>query len=105
MWLFRLIGGKMPKKTLNVFADEILIKRFREQADHYGKRVGQCLTAAMLQWLETDPKLQGEYLKRIFEAQVNEEVEALVEATKKEQAARIEQREQRSDRLRKRNPS
>lgn len=81
------------KETINVYTDPAIAKQFRLTAEHYGGRVGMCLSAAMLAFLEMDPKRQGELIQRVFQAQLRDEVESLVEAVKAEQARRIEEGE------------
>lgn len=85
--------GGMAKAKLNVHADVDLMDRFREQAQHYGGRLGLCSSAALLQWVESDPEVQAEYIRRVFDAELRDEMQSLVEAAKREQVARIEQRE------------
>lgn len=47
----------------------------------------------MLMWLEADPEVQAKYLKRIFGAEVDEELLELIEQAKAEQLKRIKARE------------
>lgn len=47
----------------------------------------------MLMWLEADPETQAKYLKRVFGAEVDEELLELIEQAKAEQLKRIKSRE------------
>jgi hypothetical protein len=84
----------MAEKTkFNVAVDRHIEKRFRATADTYGGQLGRCLAAAMLQFLETDPKMQADLLTRCFQAEIHEAMEELVEQAKVEQVKRIKGRE------------
>lgn len=86
----------MPQKqTLTFRVSPILAKRFREAtAEYYGK-TGLSFSAALLLFLEAEPDVQGQYIKRVFDAEVNQEVEATVEAALAEQRRRIKARPKR----------
>jgi acyl-CoA reductase-like NAD-dependent aldehyde dehydrogenase len=45
-------------------------------------------------FLEADPKTQGEYIKRIYDAEINDEVEDAIAAAKAEQLKKIRSREE-----------
>ena len=45
-------------------------------------------------FLEADPKVQGEYLKRIYDAEINDEIEDAVAAAKAAQLKKIKAREE-----------
>ena len=49
----------------------------------------------MLQFLETDPLEQAALLKRVFDAQIQDDMRAAIEAAKEEQVERIKARERR----------
>lgn len=83
----------VPKVKFNVAVDPAIEQRFREIADGYGGQLGRCLAAAMLQFIETDPKAQAELLTRCFQAEIHEAMEKLVEEAKSEQVKRIKNRE------------
>src|SRR5881394_3810697 len=86
--------AKSAKKlNINVFVDRALGEAFRHAADHYSGRLGMCFSAAMLMWLETDPTVQGQYLMRVFDAELKSGVQEAVFEAKKEQRARIGRRE------------
>ncbi|HEX8522065.1 MAG TPA: hypothetical protein VF669_07405 [Tepidisphaeraceae bacterium] len=44
-------------------------------------------------FLEADPKTQGEYLKRVYDAEINDEVEDAIAAAKAEQLKKIKSSE------------
>ena len=84
----------MPGKTkFNVAVDASIETRFRKIAEAYGGQLGRCLAGAMLQFIETDPKIQAELLTRCFQAEIHESMEELVEQAKAEQVKRIKSRE------------
>jgi hypothetical protein len=81
------------KAKFNVAVDRHIEKRFREVAEAYGGQLGRCLAAAMLAFIEMDPKQQADLLTRCFQAEIHEAMEELVEAAKTEQVKRIRSRE------------
>ena len=83
----------MAKVKFNVAVDENIEQRFRETADTYEGQLGRCLAAAMLAFIEMDPKQQAELLTRCFQAEIHGSMEALVEQAKAEQVKRIKGRE------------
>ena len=88
----------MPKASsdkvkFNVMVHTSIERQFRQVADGYGGQLGRCLAAAMLQFIETDPKVQAELLTRCFQAEIGEQMQELVEQAKTEQAKRIKSRE------------
>ncbi len=85
----------MPEKvTISFRVSPVLADRFRQSMTHYYGKVGATMSAAMLMYMEADPVVQGQYLKRVLEAEVDEEVEAAVEAALSEQRSRIKRRRQ-----------
>ena len=82
------------KETINVYTHPLLAKRFREVAKVYDGRLGMCLSAAMLMFLESYPQVQGQYLTRVFEAQVKDEVDEMLALARAEQGRRVAAREQ-----------
>lgn len=86
----------MAKIKLNVLADETVVARFREQAAAFDNRIGDCLSASMLLWLETDPARQGELLKRLHDAQVDAGVAALTADVLKRQTDAVRRRNSKS---------
>ena len=47
----------------------------------------------MLQFIESDPKVQADLLTRCFQAEIHEAMEDLIEQAKAEQVKRIKHRE------------
>lgn len=81
------------KQSVNFSVQRVLADRFREATKQYYGKLGLCFSAAMLMFLEADPQTQGKYIKRIFEAEVEDEVGATIQAAKEEQMRRIKTRE------------
>jgi hypothetical protein len=85
----------MPRKqAINFSVHPQLATQFREMTKSFYGKLGLCFSAAMLQFLETDPKAQAEFIRRVFEAELNDEVAEAVEAAKAEQTRRIKARDQ-----------
>ena len=81
------------KRTVSFRLHPLLAERFTQlTATFYGK-VGACFAASILMFLEADPKAQGEYLKRVYEAEINDEVEDAITAAKAAQLKKIKSRE------------
>ena len=83
----------VDKAKFNVAVHRLIEERFREIADGYGGQLGRCLAAAMLQFIESDPKVQADLLTRCFQAEIHEAMEDLIEQAKAEQVKRIKHRE------------
>lgn len=84
----------MPRNVnMNCYVNASLAKQFRDSVRHYDGRIGFCVSAALLMWLESDPKVQGEYLNRVFQLDLGAQVEDMLRAVKEEQVRRIERRE------------
>jgi hypothetical protein len=81
------------KQTISFVVHPTLGGQFREMTQNYFGKLGLCFSAAMLQFLETDPRVQAEYIKRVFDAELNEEMQTTIEAAKAEQLKRINARE------------
>ena len=81
------------RSNLNVNVDPDVAARFREVAAKYKDKLGLCLAASMMMFLEADPRVQGEYLSRLLNAQVRDEVEELLAEIRAEQAARVKARD------------
>ena len=81
------------KRTVSFRVHPLLADRFTGlTASFYGK-VGACFAASILMFLEADPKTQGEYLKRIYDAEINDEVDDAITAAKAAQLKKIRSRE------------
>lgn len=81
------------KRTVSFRLHPLLADRFTQLTSAFYGKVGACFAAAILMFLEADPKAQGEYLKRIYEAEINDEVEDAVDAAKAAQLKKIKSRE------------
>ena len=86
----------MKKENINVWVDRRLATAFRNAAKGYFNRLGMCFGASMLMFLEADPQTQGEYLKRVFQAEIDDEVTELLEAASAEQNRRTKARGKKS---------
>ena len=81
------------KQGVNFSVQKDLADRFREATrDYYGK-LGLCFSASLLMFLEADPKVQSEFIKRVFDAEVSDEMLAVIEQAKAEQLKKINSRE------------
>ena len=86
------------KQSVNFSVHKELADQFREATREYYGKLGLCFSAAILMLLEADPVKQGEYIKRVFDAEVDDEVTATVLTAKEEQLKRIKHREANADR-------
>jgi hypothetical protein len=82
------------KQTVSFRMDPHLLQRFQQASDVFKGKLGACFSAACLQWLESDPEVQGEYLMKLYQAELRGEVEAAVEQAKAIQSSKIKVREQ-----------
>ena len=82
----------MNKENINVWVERRLAKAFRDVAKNYFNRLGMCFGAAMLMFLEADAKTQGKYLKRVFQAEIDDEVDQMLGSVKHVQNRRAAQR-------------
>jgi DNA repair exonuclease SbcCD ATPase subunit len=80
-------------ENMNLYVNRQVAKAFREAAHRYDDRIGLCASASFLMFLEADPKVQGEYLNRIFQLDLGDQVEEMLKAVKEEQSRRVAQRE------------
>ena len=81
------------KQPINFSVHRTLAERFRDGAKNYFGKLGLCFSAAMLMFLEADPQTQASYIKKVFDAEVEDEMEATVQAAKEEQLRKIKSRE------------
>jgi hypothetical protein len=81
------------KQTISFSIHPELADRFREATKEYYGKLGLCFSAGMLMWLEADPDVQAQYLKRVFEAEVNAEMLSVIEQAKAEQLKKVKTRE------------
>ena len=82
------------KRTVSFRLHPVLADRFTDLTSAFFGKVGACFAAAILMFLESDPKTQGEYLKRIYDAEINDEVEDAIAAAKAGQLKKIKSREE-----------
>jgi hypothetical protein len=76
----------MAKKVnLNCYVEPSVADRFRETAAHYDGRIGDCLSAAMLLFLEATPQEQAEAMKRVYAASLTSNVKAMLDEIRAEQ--------------------
>ena len=87
----------MPqKRPISFRVHPALAERFQEAAGPYYGKLGACFGAALLMFLEADPKEQGEFLKRVYDAEISDEVEDAIAAAKATQLKKIKSREESS---------
>lgn len=83
----------MPEKqTLSFRVSPVLAAKFREATAAYYGKTGLAFSAALLMFLEAEPDVQASFMKRVFDAEVNQEVEMIVEAALAEQRKQIKKR-------------
>lgn len=82
----------VKKVKINVAVDPRIAAELRAAAEVYDGRLGMCVTAGMLMFLQADPQVQGEFLRLVFDAEIRDEVEAMLERIKSEQAAKAKAR-------------
>ena len=82
------------KQGVNFSVHEDLANRFREATREYYGKLGLCFSAALVMFLEADPQVQGQYIKKVFDAETNDEIEAVIKAAKDEQLKKIKSREE-----------
>jgi predicted ATPase with chaperone activity len=81
------------KRTVSFRLHPVLADRFNEATSAYYGKVGACFGAAVLMFLQADPKEQAEFIKKVYEAELGDEVQDAVEQAKAEQLKRIKSRE------------
>src|SRR3954471_10912054 len=82
------------KRTVSFRLHPLIADRFTELTSAFYGKVGACFAAAILMFLEADPKTQGEFLKRIYDAEINDEVEDALATAKAGQLKKIKSREE-----------
>ena len=83
----------LSKQSVNFSVQKDLADNFRDATREYYGKLGLCFSAALLMFLEASPEDQGRFIKRIFEAETDEEVQATIDKAKAEQLKRIKSRE------------
>jgi hypothetical protein len=84
--------SQVPKTKLNVFADEAVVRAFRDQVEVVGEPIGDCVAAAMLGWIAADPAEQKQLLLQLHDARLDTGVSALVEAALSRQTRLVAKR-------------
>lgn len=79
----------MARTTLNWNTDARIATEFRAATKQYSGKMGYCLTAAVLMFLEADPRKQSEFIKRAFEAQLKDDVDALLNEIRETQRQQV----------------
>lgn len=77
------------KQKVTFAVHPVLADQFRQMSAHFYGKLSLCFSAALVQFLETAPEAQAAYIQRVFEAELRDEVAALVDAVKAEQARRV----------------
>lgn len=84
----------MPqKRPISFRVHPALASRFQEAVGPYYGKLGACFSAALLMFLEADPKTQGDFMKRVYDAEINDEVEEAINIAKAGQLKKIKVRE------------
>ena len=81
------------KQTISFSIHPALADRFRDATKEYYGKLGLCFSAGMLMFLESDPAAQAKYIKRVFDAELQDEVELLLDAARAEQLKKVKPRE------------
>ena len=96
MWAFADVIRDMArrKQTISFSIHPALADRFREATKEYYGKLGLCFSAGIMMFLESDPAAQAKYIKQVFDAELAEEVDLLLEAARTEQLKRIKPRDE-----------
>ena len=81
------------KRPISFRVHPTLADQFQERVGPYYGKLGACFSAALLMFLEADPAVQGDYLKRIYDAEINDEIREMIAIAKAEQLKKIKARE------------
>lgn len=81
------------KINVNFAVDPELADRFREATRPYLGRLSMCFSAAMAMWLAADPEEQGLWLKRVYEAEIDDQVQRLLGELREEQIRKVKQKD------------
>lgn len=82
------------KRPVSFRIHPVLADRFQESVGPYYGKLGSCFSAAILMFLEADPAVQGEYLKRIVDTEIDDEIEDMIAKAKAAQLKKIKAREE-----------
>ena len=84
------------KINVNFAVDPQLAERFREAAKPYLGRLSMCFSAALAMWLAADPEEQGRWLKRVYEAEIEGQVQQLIAELCEEQSQKVKHKKPRA---------
>lgn len=86
------------RPTINLAIDASLLDAFEQVASQYGhgKQKGQVLSAALLMFLEADPREQARCVRAVFESQVDQGMQALLEQARARQTHNVTHRDERT---------
>lgn len=79
--------------NLNCYVNAKLAKEFRDIVQRYDNRIGFCLSAAIMMFLEADPAVQAEFLTRVFKLDLDPQVDDVLKALKEQQLGHVHERE------------
>lgn len=79
--------AEKEKVKLNAYINRHLADEFRQVARLSYGQIGLCLSAAMLQFLETAPEEQITHIKRVFDAEEDGTIERLIAEVKQKHRA------------------
>lgn len=71
--------GMPAKKTVSARVDDRIASEFIASTGPFYAKTGLCFAAALLMWLEAGPEERGAFIKRVFDSEVDNEVEHLLE--------------------------
>ncbi|MEM8739689.1 MAG: hypothetical protein AAGG38_14595 [Planctomycetota bacterium] len=83
------------KPTLNLAVSEPLLVEFNQVCRAFGhnKQKGQVLSAALMMFLQTDPRDQGHWVRRVVEADIDQGVEELLMKVRQQQGLHVAHRD------------
>jgi len=83
------------KPTINLAIPETLLNEFNAVCRAYGhnKQKGQVLSAALMMFLEADPRDQGFWVEEVMRADVAQGIEQLLDKVRKQQGLRVASRD------------
>lgn len=82
------------RHNINVSTNPQIAAAFREMASHYSNRLGLCLTASMVMFMEADPRVQAEYLTKVLQAELKDEMDVLLKEVRGAQFRKVQAADQ-----------
>jgi hypothetical protein len=79
----------MAKKKVGIFIHDAVSNALDEASVQFAHKKGLCVSAAILMFLESDPKTQRKYVERVAIAELGGGVPSILSDAKAEQARRI----------------